>query len=189
MKNGIILHDSASIHRLRDVFIHKREMFRIRYPNGIRAGFTLVELLIAISILMTLLGAGLASFNSFNRRERLKQAALTLKSTLRLAQIKSISVEKPASGCTDFVGMRMRFTLNSYTMVHECSPEGVVGSGDTVTFSAGITFSPIPSDFTFMTRTNTINSDAEADITVINGSESYHLTVSPNGSVNDEGFQ
>lgn len=160
-------------------------------PDGkvSHAGFTLVELLIAISILATLLGAGLASFNTFNRRERLKQSALTLKSTLRLAQAKAISVEKPAAGCTDFVGMRISFTLNSYAMGHECSPEGLVGSGDTVVFSGGIIFSPIPSDFTFMTRTNTINIDTAESITIINGSESYNITVSPNGSVNDEGFQ
>jgi len=154
-----------------------------------KKGFTLVELLIAMSILVTLLGAGLASFNSFNRRERLKQTALTLKSTLRLAQTKAISVEKPTSGCTDFVGMRIRFTVNSYSMEHECSPEGIVGDADTITFSGGIVFSPVPSDFTFMTQTNTINIDSPASLTIINGSETYNLTVSPNGSVNDEGFQ
>ena len=154
-----------------------------------KKGFTLVELLIAISILVMLLGVGLASFNSFNRRERLKQTALTLKSTLRLAQTKAISVEKPTSGCTSFVGMRKHFTANSYSMEHECSPEGAVGATDTVTLSGGIAFSPVPADFTFMTQTNTINISAATSITIINGTESYIITVSPNGSVNDEGFQ
>jgi prepilin-type N-terminal cleavage/methylation domain-containing protein len=153
-----------------------------------KKGFTLVELLIVVTILVTLLGVGLASFNSFNRRERLKQAALTLKSNLRFAQTKSISVEKPTSGCTEFVGMTVRFTQNSYAVTHECSPEGDVGDADTVTL-VGMSFSPVPSDFTFVSRSNSLSPSETQTITLINGTETYVLTVAANGSVSEGGFQ
>ena len=153
-----------------------------------KQGFTLVELLIVVTILVTLLGVGLASFNSFNRRERLKQAALTLKSNLRFAQTKSISVEKPDSGCTEFVGMTVRFTATTYAVSHTCTPEGDVGDAETVILS-GATFSPIPSAFTFVSRSNSLSPAATQTITLMNGSESYVLTVAANGSVSDGGFQ
>ncbi|MBI5019119.1 prepilin-type N-terminal cleavage/methylation domain-containing protein [Candidatus Gottesmanbacteria bacterium] len=154
-----------------------------------KKGFTLVELLIVISILIIMLGAGLATFNSFNRRERLKQTALTLKSTLRLAQTKAISVEKPTSGCTSFTGMYVSFTATTYSIGHQCNPEGIVGGSETVTLPPGITFSPVPSAFTILSQTNTINIASPVSLIIINGSELYSLTVSPNGSVNDGGFQ
>lgn len=153
-----------------------------------KQGFTLVELLIVVTILVTLLGVGLASFNTFNRRERLKQAALTLKSNLRFAQTKSISVEKPTSGCTEFVGMTVRFTASTYTVIHECTPEGDVGEAETVTL-AGMTFSPIPSEFTFISRSNSLSPSATQTLTLVNGRETYVLTVAANGSVSDGGFQ
>jgi len=130
----------------------------------------------------------LASFNTFNRRERLKQAALTLKSTLRFAQTKAISVDKPASGCTSFVGMQMSFTVSSYSVGHVCSPEGAVGQVEAVTFTPGIVFSVVPSSFIFETHTTTVNLDSDLNITLTNGTQSYQLVVSPNGNVSDEGF-
>lgn len=161
-----------------------------------RKGFTLVELLIVIAILLTVLSLGVASFNSFNRRETLKQAALTLKSNMRFSQAKAISAQKPASGCTTYLGMRMSFTSNTYSMQHECTPEGVIvtadcSSGsirDCVILPAGVQISPVPSDFTFQTVTNTVNISADRSIVLTNGTLSYTLVVSPNGNIKDLGF-
>lgn len=152
-------------------------------------GYTLIELLIVIAILISLLGMGLASFNTFNRRERLKQAGLTLKSTLRFAQTKAISVDKPSAGCTQFSGMQVSFTASSYSVVHVCDPEGVVGSSETVTLTTGLTFSPVPSSFMFETHATTVNLSSNLNINLTNGSEIYTLVVTPIGNVSDEGFQ
>jgi len=152
-------------------------------------GFTLVELLIVITIMASLLSLGLASFTSFNKRERLKQAALTLKATLRFAQTKSISSEKPASDCTQFVGLRVSFTSENYSTQHECSPEGLVGTVDTVTLPVGVTFDPIPSSFTYLTHSNSVNLDSDQSLILTNTTQNYALRVSPNGNISDEGFQ
>lgn len=155
-----------------------------------KKGFTLIELLIVISVLGLLLGIGLASFNTFNRRERLRQAGLTLKSTLRFAQTKAISVDKPMSGCTEFSGMRVTFTDVSYTVEHYCTPEGVVGLSDTVSLvSHGISFSPTPTSFMYETYKTTVTLASDLELLLTNGSDVYKLIVSPNGNVSDEGFQ
>jgi len=151
-------------------------------------GFTLIELLVVVSILVTIMGLGVASFNGFNRRERIKQTALTLKSTLRFSQTKAISAQKPTSGCTTYVGMYISFTASTYSVQHECDPEGVVGNAETFTLPRGITFSPIPASFTFLTRSNTDGITTDTPITMTNGTLNYSLIISPNGSVRASGF-
>ncbi|MEK7532920.1 MAG: prepilin-type N-terminal cleavage/methylation domain-containing protein [Patescibacteria group bacterium] len=151
-------------------------------------GFTLIELLIVITILVTVLGLGIASFTTFNRRERLKQTALTLKSYLRFSQTKAISAQKPLSGCTTYQGMHISFTSTSYSMQHQCIPEGVVGSSESITLPVGVTFSPIPSAFTFLTRSNTDTIITDTAIRLTNGILSYSLVISPNGGVRVIGF-
>ncbi len=154
-----------------------------------KKGFTLIELLIVILILVTIMGLGMASFNSFNRRERLKQTGLTLRSNLRFSQTKAISAQKPASNCTTYVGMRISFSETSYSSQHECDPEGLVGSVDVVTLPMGITFLPIPADFTFLTRTNTASIANDVTITLTNEDQNYSLTLSPSGNIRDLGFE
>lgn len=154
-----------------------------------KKGFTLIELLIVILILVTIMGLGMASFNSFNRRERLKQAGLTFRSNLRFSQTKAISAQKPTSNCTTYVGMRISFTQTSYSSQHECDPEGLTGPVELVTLPAGITFLPIPADFTFLTRTNTASIPTDVTITLTNVDQNYSLTISPSGNIRDLGFQ
>lgn len=151
-------------------------------------GYTLVELLIAIGILILMLSLGMASFRRFNRRERLKQATATLKANLRFANTKAISAEKP-SGCTIYIGVRVGFTANSYSTQHECDPEGLVGSIDTITLPTQILFSPIPTGFTYLTRSNTINITNDLALILTNQTETYLLIITQDGNINDEGFQ
>ena len=49
-------------------------------------GFTLIELMVVVTIMGVLIAAGVAAYNSFNRKQRVSQAAQGLVATLRLAQ-------------------------------------------------------------------------------------------------------
>lgn len=151
-------------------------------------GFTLVELLVVIAIVLLVFGVSIASFNRFNRRERLHQAALNLKSMLRYAQTKAISAEKPTAGCTTFVGMRVSFTLQSYTVTHECT-DGLVGTGETTALPAGVLFFAVPSPVTFHAITRVTGLSSDQTITFTNDIESYQITIAPNGDITDGGFQ
>jgi prepilin-type N-terminal cleavage/methylation domain-containing protein len=71
--------------------------------------FTIIELLITISIMGLLLTVGLVYYQDFNRRQVVVQAANNLKNNLRLAQSKALSGEK-IEGCSGtFGGYKVEF--------------------------------------------------------------------------------
>lgn len=155
-------------------------------------GFTLIELLIVVSIIVIVFGLSIANFNAFNRRERLRQAALDLKSTLRYAQTRAISVEKPSADCTTFVGLQVNFVIiatdSTYSISHTCS-DGLVGESETVTFPKGITYVTLPSPFVFYALTRTTDLASDQTIRLTNSVETYAIQITTNGEVNDLGFQ
>jgi len=83
--------------------------------------FTLIELLIAISIMAILFTIGIAKYNDFNRRQILSQATLELKSNLRLIQDKALSGEKDSSCISALEGWYISFpTDHSYKIYGQC---------------------------------------------------------------------
>lgn len=149
-----------------------------------RHGFTIIELLVAMSITLLLAGGIIASFNTFNDNQRVQQGAITLKSNLRFAQNKAISGDKP-QGCGTLNGYTVTFAATSYTMQAVCS--GVL-TGDISLFSlpVGIAFSPAPSPITFDVLTG--RSNVTTTITLSGLYKSFSISVSPDGSVSTSGF-
>lgn len=117
--------------------------------NKIRLGFTLIEILVSISIVSLLTGLTIAGYGTFNKKQTVKTAAYQLASNLRLAQQKAISGEKP-SGCTgNLQSWQINITANNYSQVVVCInpdfsttinttvfPTNVTSSTGTITFSA-----------------------------------------------------
>lgn len=93
-----------------------------------RHGFTLVELLIAASILGLLTTFGLARFHQFNRRQILAQAAQELKNNLRFAQGKALAGEKPSDWCPSppnyLRGYQLRFNTNQNYLIEAVCSDG-----------------------------------------------------------------
>lgn len=152
-------------------------------------GFTLLELMVSISIGMLTIGAIIANYNGYNNRQSLKQAALTLKNNLRFAQAKAFSGEKPASSCTELVGWRVSFASGSYTMQAECAPQGLQGTSTTMTLPSGITFSPIPAAITFRVLSRGSDLTAAGFLNLVGFNQTYTLEISPGGDISDEGLQ
>jgi prepilin-type N-terminal cleavage/methylation domain-containing protein len=63
-----------------------------------RQGFTLIELLVTITVLVIIIGVGIAGFIRFNQKQILTNAGKELQSFLRSAQGMAINHEVPA-GC------------------------------------------------------------------------------------------
>jgi Tfp pilus assembly protein FimT len=92
-----------------------------RLSSGL--GFTVVELLIILSLIALLFSLGVSQYNRFNRSQALAKAKGELVSNLRLAQSKAMAAEKP-SGCgeNELEGHRLEFINNhSYKLVAVCN--------------------------------------------------------------------
>ncbi len=154
---------------------------------GALAGFTMIELVVVMGVIVLLTSIGAAGYNGFNDTQKLKQTGLTLKNNLRVAQTKAIAASKPSSGCTTLMGYVATFTANGYAINPQCT-DGVIDDPTTVTFSAGVTFSPVPSSFFFTTLTGRISVSTDRTLMLIGLSKKYTLIVHPNGDIDDSGL-
>lgn len=147
-------------------------------------GFTIIELLVAMSITLLLAGGVVAAFNNFNDNQRVQQGAISLKSNLRLAQNKAISGDKPA-GCGTLTNYTVTFAATSYSMQAVCDG---APTGSTATFSlpAGIAFSPTPASVAFTVLTG--RAGTSRTITISGLYKSYNVQISPEGSISTSGF-
>jgi len=123
------------------------ELYRARAE-----GFTLIEMIVAVTIMLVLLGITIIGYTSYNDRQKVKQAALTLKSDLRMARTNATSGKKPLS-CNafdeTFTGYKVIFTLSSYTVVPLCSLGEITEEKVEVTLPSGVSFDPVPYTFTY----------------------------------------
>lgn len=108
-------------------------------------GFTLIEILVGLTITALIFGGGYATYRDFVRREALNSAYDELATNLNLAKQRALSGEKPA-GCTATLsGYEVRFAQDQYSVVAVCGstrttvkdvrlPEGVTVSGQTILY-------------------------------------------------------
>lgn len=95
------------------------------------SGFSLIELLVTITIITLVFSIGLTQYNRFNRRQILIKAKDQLISDLRLTQSKALSGEKPSDcGVDPLSGHKLEFISNSdYQITAVCDSDVVVRSG------------------------------------------------------------
>lgn len=129
-------------------------------PTGYSSkGFSLIELLVVVSIMVTLLSIGVASYNSFNRTATLDGASKALRANMRLAQAYAVNGEKKSGTCPSpmvLQGYYVSFNLTapqSYTLGQWCQDPNNSSSfqytprtpPSPITLPTGVTFSPAPS--------------------------------------------
>lgn len=89
----------------------------------IHKGYTLVELLVGISIVAVVFAVGFVSYREFSRRQSLTGVTKQLVGDLRLAQQLALTGQKPTTGsCTTLVGYVIsRTSSTSYDLIADCS--------------------------------------------------------------------
>lgn len=159
-------------------------------PRRIRAGFTLVELLVALAIISLLGGLGFANYRAFSQRQLLAQAARELRSDLRLAANLVLTGEKPGvcSGGT-LSGYRVNFSgAKTYLVEARCDVSGSQESETVKTVnlpgtSTEVIFNPIPSPILFKVVGQGTDVVGTATITLSGFGQTESVTVNAAGGV------
>ncbi len=138
-----------------------------RYTHS-SSGFTLMELLVVISLLMVLIGIAIPSFLSWLPTLRLSSAARQVATDLQIARMRAIS-----RNATNTV------TFNTVTMTYT-STLGVGESRDIDQLYPGITISVVSANPAFTARGT---ASPTGNITLSNGSATKQVQVNPIGRV------
>lgn len=102
-------------------------------------GFTFIELIIVVAVIIVSTGISMASYNSFNQRQQLTTDAEKMIDVLNLARKKSIVSDTSRYTCAAFNGYEVSVTSSGYDLNlccgASCSPKVAV---DTYTFQQSI---------------------------------------------------
>ena len=147
-------------------------------------GYTLIEILVTLSIVGIIFAAGYANFREYARRQAVVSGARQVQGDLRLAQEYALSGRKP-SGCSILDGYQFRFTsAREYGLYAVCSGAGGVSYfsvKDTLTLTGGVIFNPVPTPnsllFKSLGQGTDLSPGAFIDITLTLPGLSYTQTV------------
>ncbi len=156
-----------------------------------QSGFTLIELMVVISIIAIMFGIDLSSYNTFNRNQILQQAAENLRSDLRLAQNKALAGQKPVNQptfCNGGTLIGYGFTINafSYSFAAYCSDGTVsapVKSVDLAQKNVGLVYTAPKLIFLVLGRGVDLGSSERQTITLNSAGQSRYIDVSPQGVI------
>ncbi len=155
---------------------------------GTPKGFTLIEIIVAVTILLVITSVGISNYSGYNQGETVRQTALTVKNDLRYLQGKALSGDKPA-GCTKLTGWQMSFTATTYTTEATCTNGAVAITQRTTPLPRTVTFSPVPSTIIYYVLTGGTNVNSVGSINVVGNTKTYLIQVGARGNINDKGFQ
>jgi prepilin-type N-terminal cleavage/methylation domain-containing protein len=126
-------------------------------PKTSEHGFSLIELLVVVSIMVTLLGIGVASYTSFNQTTIIEGAIKELRANLRLAQAFAINGERIPQADTTACAVSLDtfngyyVTFNTSTVPHSYTMGQYCSDGNTVRNPPGA--KSLPTNFTFSALT------------------------------------
>lgn len=150
-------------------------------------GFTLVELLIVISVTAIVTAIGIASYVDFNRAQIVNQAAKKIAQDLRMAQSLAANNQKPPSGCGTLNAYTFSINLDTrvYTITPVCTPaysgsEIKTGSVSGVSLS-GLTFAQFK-----VLRQGVVMTDG-SNLTVSGFNKEKVVVVEPGGAIYIQG--
>lgn len=163
-------------------------------------GFTLLELLISVTIMTILIGGSIAGFITFQTRQEVLAAAKTMQQLVKTAQGKARVRETPTaalvggttcnSAGSRLQGYRMEVSGNTMYIKALCGSSTTsyieAATVQTQDLPSGITYSgPQYTDFFTLYRGISISGGAPGTYAVSNGSVQYSFTVSAGGAISE----
>jgi prepilin-type N-terminal cleavage/methylation domain-containing protein len=154
-------------------------------PKKIEYAYTLIEILVSLTIVSLIFGVGYISFREFSRRQALAGAARSLRGDLRLAQEQALAGKKP-TGCTVLDGYRFSAVSESvYSIMAGCSNGDFSINKDSVSFPGGVTMSPVPGNtlFKVLGQGTDLGSDVEVNLVQEATGNTIKVTITMGGEI------
>lgn len=156
--------------------------------NYKKRGFTLIELIIVITIITLFSGLTIAQFNSFSEKQKLKTEAQKFASMLELARKKTIAHNTIPSCVDNFNGYKVTFSPNSYSLSYCCAGDCTYSSIQSVNLPSAIQLVGSIDHIQFVPNFQGTDLTASKDIhlknTVLGGANKcMKITVTTNGIV------
>jgi len=103
-------------------------------------GFTLIELMVSVTILLLMFGGGMASYIHFNDNQKVIVTGQQIQLMLRTAQKKARVGDKPA-GCSILQGYQLSASTvaNAVVQLYAVCGAGVLIASDSYTMPSGVT--------------------------------------------------
>lgn len=125
-------------YKIQDLNLEARSKFKIQ-------AYTLIEILVALTIVGLLFGVGYVSFRDFSRRSAISGAAKKIQGDLRLAQGMALAGQKPSDCIANLDGYRFK-VINSteYKIEAICGNVTSVTKDVEISSDLSLTISPAP---------------------------------------------
>ena len=152
------------------------------------SGYTLIEILVSMSIIGLIFSFGYISYRDFARRQSLLGSARRIKADLSLAQEQALSGKKPIDPACSAEGALSGYdfyvkSTTSYVIQANCA--GGLVNDKTVEISSELTLTAVPNRFTFKVLGKGTSLSAPAIITLTQAATEniQVITVSPEGGI------
>lgn len=157
-------------------------------------GFTLIEILVSMAIILLLSVGSLVGFSQFSKRQSLNITSDTLRNSLNEAKAKSQAQVVVTTQCKQsgriLVGYQIRFNTatdpDSYTLEEVCTSGAATLNPvvKTVSLSKDVEFnSPPATPLRFLIYPGTINSATAITINLRSGTRNHAIEVDPAGII------
>jgi Tfp pilus assembly protein FimT len=156
------------------------------------SAYTLIELLVAVTIGVIVFTVGIAGYREFSRRQNLTGVAKNLTSDLRTIQQLALTGQKPADvTCDRLIGYTFnRIDSSSYSLLANCDNTRVTGSLSnieikTVNFSEEINLSATRNTILFKVLGNGTDLTVDNVITLSNNvsGDTVSITIGTGGDI------
>lgn len=154
-------------------------------PKTTEHAYTLIEILVSLTIVGLIFGVGYISFREFARRQALVGAARSLRGDLRLAQEQALAGKKPI-GCTVLDGYRFSAASGSvYSIMAGCSNGNFSIGKDSVPFPSGVSMNPVPGNILFkvLGQGTDLASDVEVNLVQEATGNTLKVTITTGGEI------
>lgn len=150
-------------------------------------GYTLIEILVGITIIGLVFGFGFVSFREFSRRQVVAGAAKQIKGDLRLAQEYALSGKKPADCVTQLDSYSFTVTSSQNPATYEIKASCSSNATKSVDLAPDLYISPAPPGIVFkaLGQGTTIEAGGSVIISVnqVGTENRVDITVSASGEI------